>query len=220
MSIFGKLARKISGYIESDGANIIVIVWQNHFILTVRKCFYKLLLGWDIGMIGSGTYIRGSRNIKIGKNFCCKNGLWIEAVTEFRGVPYQPKIVIGDNFSASEALHIAATNSITIGNDVLIGSKVLITDHLHGIYNSGEHSLPGTPPGLRPLTSDKSVLIEDNVFIGDNVCILPGVKIGFGSVVGANSVVTSDVPPHSIVAGSPAVVIKKFIETESKWKRV
>lgn len=220
MYIFGKLVRKISGYIESDGANIIVIIWQNHFILSVRKCFYKLVLGWDIGMIGSGTYIKGSRNIQVGKNFCSKNGLWIEAVTEFRGVIYQPKIIIGNNFSASESLHIAATNSITIGNDVLVGSKVLITDHLHGIYNSGDHSPPDMPPGLRPLTSNKSVLIEDNVFIGDNVCILPGVKVGFGSVIGANSVVTGDVPRHSIVAGSPAVVIKKFIETENKWIRV
>lgn len=220
MSIFGKLVRKISGYVENDGVNAIVVIWKNHFILSVRRYFYKLVLGWDIGMIGAGAYIKGSRNIQVGKNFCCKDGLWIEAVTEFRGVFYQPKIVIGNNFSASDSLHIAATNSITIGNDVLIGSKVLITDHLHGIYNSGEHSRPDMPPGLRPLTSNKSVLIEDNVFIGDNVCILPGVKVGFGALIGANSVVTSDVPPHSIVAGSPAVVIKKFIETENKWKRV
>ena len=41
--------------------------------------------------------------------------------------------------------------------------------------------------------------------------VLPGVTIGEGAIVAAGSVVTKDVPPHTIVAGVPARVIKKDV---------
>ena len=41
---------------------------------------------------------------------------------------------------------------------------------------------------------------------------MPGVTVGEGSVVAANATVTKDVPPHSLVGGSPAKVIKENIE--------
>jgi len=50
-------------------------------------------------------------------------------------------------------------------------------------------------------------------FIGARSIILPGVRIGDGSIVGSGSVVTKDVPPGSIVAGNPARVIRRNIET-------
>lgn len=55
-------------------------------------------------------------------------------------------------------------------------------------------------------------VIEENCFIGARSILLPGVKIGSGSIVGAGSVVTKDVPPRSIVAGNPAVVIRSSID--------
>jgi acetyltransferase-like isoleucine patch superfamily enzyme len=55
--------------------------------------------------------------------------------------------------------------------------------------------------------------IGKNCFIGARSIILPGVEVGDNSIVGAGSVVVKNVPPHSIVAGNPARVIKSEIET-------
>ena len=219
-SIFNKIITRFERYIRDDGANIISIIFHNHVFIYIYRYYYKFIFGWDVRSISGQNYIRGSKYISIGSNFCCKGNLWLEAVTEFNGERYFPKVLIGDNFSGGLGLHIASTHSIVIGNNVLVGSKVLITDHLHGIYNGFNQCSPMTPPNVRPLTSDKFVVIEDNVFIGDNVCVLPGVTIGFGAIIAANSVVTSDVPKNVIVAGNPAIVIKKFIEIEKKWIRV
>lgn len=54
------------------------------------------------------------------------------------------------------------------------------------------------------------VIIGDYCWIGARSIILPGVTIGECSVVAAGSVVTKDVPPHCLVAGSPAIVKKKL----------
>jgi acetyltransferase-like isoleucine patch superfamily enzyme len=43
-----------------------------------------------------------------------------------------------------------------------------------------------------------------------NAVILKGVMIGENSVVAAGSVVTKGVEPNTVVAGNPAVVVKRF----------
>ena len=60
----------------------------------------------------------------------------------------------------------------------------------------------------------KPIVIEDNVWIGEYSAVLKGVTIGEGSIVASHSVVTKDVPPHSIVAGNPARVVKKLEHDE------
>jgi len=54
------------------------------------------------------------------------------------------------------------------------------------------------------------VVIEEDVFIGFNVVIAKPVTIGKGSIIGANSVITKDVPPGSVMTGSPAKLMKQF----------
>jgi len=53
--------------------------------------------------------------------------------------------------------------------------------------------------------------IGKHCFIGARSIILPGLEIGDESIVGAGSVVTKDVPPHSIVAGNPAQIIRRNV---------
>ncbi|HEY8435915.1 MAG TPA: DapH/DapD/GlmU-related protein, partial [Haloplasmataceae bacterium] len=60
------------------------------------------------------------------------------------------------------------------------------------------------------------VIIEDGAFIGANAVILEGIRVGERAVVAAGAVVTKDVPPHQVVAGVPARIIKsrQALDTE------
>ncbi|MCB9973501.1 MAG: acyltransferase [Rhodospirillales bacterium] len=60
--------------------------------------------------------------------------------------------------------------------------------------------------------------IEDHCFIGARSIILPGITVGHHSIVAAGSVVTKDVPPHCIVAGNPAQIIRENIEVREFGK--
>ncbi len=64
--------------------------------------------------------------------------------------------------------------------------------------------------GVLEPPSKEPCVIEDNVLIGANAVILEGVRIGENSVVGAGAVVTRNVPPNTVVTGSPARVVKEI----------
>lgn len=117
-----------------------------------------------------------------------------------------PEIRIGDGCMIGQYNHITAVRRIIIGNNLLTGRFVLITDNSHGGINREELKIH---PAKRDLSSKGEVVIGNNVWIGDKVSILPGVHIGDGCIIGSNSVVTHDFPAFSVIAGSPARLIKK-----------
>lgn len=169
-----------------------------------------------IRLIRRPVYIRGHKYIKIGNNFTSGVGLRLDAF------PLQGNkcLVIGDNVEVNDYVHIGAINSVVIGNNVLIASKVFISDHNHGYYgNSGRHDNPLTTIAKDRELSHAPVVIEDNVWIGEFVSVLPGVTIGKGSIIGTMSVVTRNVPPYSIAIGSPARVVKSYNFDTSEWER-
>lgn len=165
--------------------------------------------------IGKNSYIEypavihGANNITIGDNFYCFARIRLEAFERHLNNKYNPKIAIGDNVSINYDCHIGCVNEITIGNNVLIASKVFITDHFHGTIDENGIRIP---PSSRELVSKGPVIIGDNVWIGENVSIMPNVVIGKNSIIGCNSVVTKNVPANSIVAGVPAKVIRMLIK--------
>jgi lipopolysaccharide O-acetyltransferase len=131
-----------------------------------------------------------------------------------------PCLFFGRNVQLNDYVHIGAIERVEIGDDVLIASRVFISDHDHGQYDVPDpRCTPDVPPGQRPVVS-KPVKIGRNVWVGEQVCILAGVTIGEGSIIGAGSVVTRDVPPNSIAVGSPARCVRRFDRVEMAWKRV
>lgn len=161
--------------------------------------------------------IRNSRFVKLGKGFTSGRGCRIEAYP-LSGTK-NPAILIGSNVQINDYVHITSSESVTIGNNVLIASKVYISDVSHGSYKSDNCSAPEVSPAERELITSP-VTINDNVWIGDGVCVLPGVTIGYGSIIGANAVVNKDIPPKCIAAGIPAKIIKKYSYETAQWEQV
>lgn len=171
--------------------------------------------------LGGRSLIKG-RGIEVGQSFSVGSDFWLESISKYYGYDYSPQILIGDNFIANNGNHIAAVNKVIIGDDVLIGSYVLITDHAHGIYKVDdvfEQSSPLATPRERGL-SIGSIIIGDRVWIGDKVSIIGSVKIGNGVIIAANSVVVGDVEDNVIVAGVPARIIKKYSPLSNRWEKV
>ena len=101
-------------------------------------------------------------------------------------------------------IRLDVTAPITLEDDVVVGFGTTLTTSGHDI------SCPTRRAGAlfaRPIT------IRRGAWIGANATILPGVTVGEGAVVGAGAVVTKDVPPHALVAGNPARVIKELPTT-------
>ena len=156
--------------------------------------------------INRKTYcINGLQHITIGDYFHSNIGLWLEAIDDYRGNKYNPKLVIGNHVSMARNNHIGCMNKITIGNNVLIGSNVLIEDHSHG--NTFDYSKPRNE---LPLVTNGEIVIGDNVWLCDNAVILAGAHIGNNCVVAANSVVNKEFPDNCLIGGIPARIIKKL----------
>lgn len=152
-------------------------------------------------------YLKGPKYITVGENFDCDQRLRLDAIDEFLGEKFSPEIIIGNDVSIQKDCHIGAINRIVIGNNVLIASRVYISDHSHGEINKNSILLP---PSRRKLFSKGFVIIEDNVWIGEGVVVLPGVTIGENTIVGANAVVTKSILKNSVVGGNPARVIREL----------
>ena len=132
----------------------------------------------------------------------------------------EPGAIIRDQVHIGNNAVIMMGASINIGAS--IGDKTMIDMNavLGGRATVGENCHIGAgavlagviePPSANP------VVIEDNVLVGANAVILEGVRVGEGAVVAAGAIVVEDVPPHTVVAGVPAKVIKKIDEkTKSK----
>ena len=111
---------------------------------------------------------------------------------------FNPALVIGNNVTVTSALHLAAADRITIGDDVMFASNVFITDFSHG-YDRAD-----VPYKYQGLSRIAPVTIKKGSWIGQNVVILPGVTIGENVIIGANSVVRKSLPDRCIAAGNPA----------------
>jgi len=153
-------------------------------------------------------YLRGGEFMVIGKGFNCDQRLRLDAFDNFLGEKFAPQVLIGDNVSIQKDCHIGAINKIVIGSNVLIASKVYISDHSHGKVISEELDCP---PSQRKLYSKGPVIIGNSVWIGEGVAVLPNVTIGNNCIIGANAVVTKSFPDNCVIGGNPARVIKMLM---------
>lgn len=141
--------------------------------------------------------------------------------------------VIGDDFQTGHGLLMREENRI--GNNVSIGTHSIVEHHVNIGNNVRLHSnvfvpeycvleddcwlgpnvvltnarYPRSPRAKEEL---KGVIVRRGAKIGANATVLPGVIIGESALVGAGAVVLEDVPPHAVVVGNPARVVKQVGE--------
>lgn len=160
--------------------------------------------------------IRGKKYISYGKKFTTGMGCRIEA---YKFNEKKPKLVIGNDVQINDYVHLSCAESLIIGDNVLIASRVYITDLNHGIYSGEEQSNSNKKVSERKIYI-KPTKIGNNVWIGENVSILSGVEIGENAIIGANSVVTKNIPRNSIAVGNPAKVIKNYNKNNKRWEKI
>ena len=197
------LIGKLFGYLSLIIPNKASYPWYliKRAYITARKRNQFKQFGKD-SLLAPGVKLHTPKHVSVGNNSSIMSHCVIETCP-VNG--HEPELKIGDNVSLGEYSHITCTNKITIGNGVITGRFVLITDNSHGSSTKKDADIA---PLAREINSNGPVCIGENVWIGDKATILPNVTIGKGSIIAANAVVTKDIPEYSVVAGVPAKIIK------------
>jgi UDP-2-acetamido-3-amino-2,3-dideoxy-glucuronate N-acetyltransferase len=102
--------------------------------------------------------------------------------------------------------HTFICEGVTLEDEVFIGHNVVFTNDLYPRATSDT--------GQLQTESDWTcipTLVKRGASIGSGAVLLCGITVGENAMIGAGSVVTKDVPPHTIVAGNPARIIKSLL---------
>lgn len=182
-------------------------------IKNIIALMYTKLIWKNARLVRLPFYARNQRNIIMSKGFTCGYNCRLSAGSDIVG----GKIVFGKNFTMGDNCQLEGQGGLTIGDDVLLASRVFIGTTSHGKYVGERQDSPTTKPNERKIYY-QSVEIGNNCWIGNGVVILSGVTIGNGCIVGANFVITKNIPDECMVVGVPARIIKKYSKDTGRWE--
>jgi acetyltransferase-like isoleucine patch superfamily enzyme len=227
-------------YISRQASSVGRYIWEQLLLtlfswiptilgVAIRAVFYRLMLKMDgLAAIENNVRLRFASNIKLGKGSYLDQGVYIHAcpagveigegtyvmhgsvlhVYNFRNMP-QSGIWIGKNSLIGEMNVIRGQGGVRIGDRVYTSPlcQLIAVNHIFDDPN-----VPFVEQGI----TAQGIVIEDDVWIGSGAVILDGVCVGKGSVVAAGAVVTKDVPPHVVVGGVPAKILKEITPEAAK----
>lgn len=137
----------------------------------------------------AGRFVRPA-GLQTGERVQLEHGVFIKITRP------AARVSIGSRSFIGFGTELDVSQSLVIGDDVLIAPGCFITDQQH----RHARGIPIADQGIE----SSPVVIESGAWLGAKVVVLPGVRIGSGAIVGAGAVVTRDVAANSIVAGVPA----------------
>jgi acetyltransferase-like isoleucine patch superfamily enzyme len=167
----------------------------------VRLRFASLIRLGQGSYLDEGVYIHACpAGVEIGPNTLVMHGAVLH-VYNFRNLP-QSGIRIGRDSLIGEYTVIRGQGGVTVGDRVYTSphTQIMAVNH---VFDD-----PGRPFIEQGITA-RGIVIEDDVWLGSAAVITDGVRIGRGAVVAAGAVVTHDVPPHTVVGGVPARVLRE-----------
>ncbi len=217
---------------QADGAGRYLLEQTLYFLvgwvptllgIGIRGVLYRLILHMDgLAAIEQNVRLRFASNIKLGNGVYLDEGTYLHAclngieigpdtivmhgailhVYNFRSIPHSG-IKIGRNSLIGEYSVIRGQGGVEIGDRVYTSpfTQIIAVNHVFD-----ERERPFTEQGI----TAEGIIIENDVWIGANAVITDGVRVGQGAVIAAGAVVTKDVPPHTVVGGVPARVIKEI----------
>src|SRR5512135_250438 len=194
----------------------------------LRGLFYRLVLHMDgVAAIESRVRLRFADHIRLGQGVYLDEGVYLHACP--RGIEIGPRSIV----MHGAVLHVynfrnLPHSRIKIGSDSLIGEYSVIRGQGGVQIGDRVYTSPFTQiiavnhvfddpdrPFIEQGITAEGIVIEDDVWLGSGAIITDGVRVGKGAVVAAGAVVTKDVPPHTVVGGVPAKIIKTIEATAS-----
>lgn len=169
--------------------------------------------------LGEGTIVAfppgdrlGECRIAIGRN------CFVAAdVTLAVGLPSEPQrredgpaLTIGDRCIIGRGSALVSLIDLVLEDDVTLAPNVYVTDHNHTYADLY------LPVGLQ-FPAHSPVRIGAGSWLGTNVVVLPGADIGRNCTVAAGAVVRGTIPDHSVVAGVPGRVVRRWVEGQG-WE--
>ncbi len=226
------MTRGLSLYLSRQASSVGRYVWEQAILalfgwvpalpgIALRALAYRLILHMEGTVaIERGVRIRFADQVRLRRGAYLDEGVYLHAcpggidigentmvmhhaelhVYNFRDLPHAG-IRIGRDCLISEFNVLRGQGGITIGDRVYTAPLVQLAAVNH-VFSD-----PGRPFIEQGITA-QGIVIEDDVWIGAGAVVTDGVRIGRGAVVAAGAVVTHDVPPHTVVAGVPARVVK------------
>lgn len=206
------------------GGRVLTQILYYRGITYIRGLWRRIALSGDGShlFMGAGVRIRHPQLISLGRSVIIEDHVTIDALSQ-NGVQLGDNVTIGrfstiqctgviralgvgltigNNSAIGAYSYIGAQGGVEIGSSVIMGPRVSIHAENHRYDNDElEIRLQGE--------SRQGITIGDDCWIGAGSTVLDGVQIEKGCVVAAGSVVTRNVPAYSVIAGVPALEVKK-----------
>lgn len=194
---------------------------MDEYMLKIAKKIIKIIFFRPrLAKMGLNSFILLPRRIKnkslieIGSDCQIGKSLVLEAITTHGKQIFTPRVSIGDNVYIGRYCQIFCIDSVKIEDGCVLSEYIYISDSAHGFDPDGGLIMQ------QDLQSKGPIHIGKNTFLGYGVSIMPGVSLGKNCVVGTNSLVNRSFPDFSMIAGSPAKLIKTYCQVRKEWIKV
>jgi len=177
------------------------------WVLTLPVLWFRLRY-FATAYVSLSVKLVGASRIKLGINTAIGARSWLNVNNNKAA---EPTLVIGDNS------FIGQQNYFGVGKKIVIGDYCLTAKDCAFIGAGHVYDDPMRPYGTTGVTEENIIKVGVNCFFGVGAKVIGNVTIGHGCVIGAGAEVRSDIPPFSLVVGSPAKVIKRYDFANSAW---